>query len=96
MTLPPDPGNSAPSDRWRTISSILLLVFAALLAPIVFLAGFAWPIFEVLHCRSSCDASWTGPIVIWGIGTALVGWLAFVGVRGIVRPRPAHPPRQDV
>ena len=96
MTLPPEPGNAASSNRWRGISSILLLVLAAILAPIVVLAGFVWPIFEALHCQSSCDASWTVPVLIWGIGTALVGWLAFLGVRGIVRPPSPQPPRQDV
>jgi hypothetical protein len=91
MTLSPDTENAAPSTRWRSISSILLLVLAAVIAPIVFLAGFAWPIFDALECQSSCDASWTGPIVIWVIGAALVGGLTFLGVRGIVRPRPRSP-----
>src|SRR5258706_7114585 len=94
MTLPPAPENASPSTRWRSVSSVLLLVLAAILAPIVLLTGFVWPIFEALHCQSSCDASWAGPVLIWGVGTALVGWLAFLGVRGIVRPRSPQPPRR--
>jgi amino acid transporter len=95
MTLPPDPEAAPPQTRSRTIISVLLLVLAAMLVPVVFLAGFAWPIFEALECQSSCDASWTGPIVIWVIGAALVGGLTFLGVRGIVRPTPLRSSQQD-
>jgi hypothetical protein len=96
MTLPPEPEAAPPQTRSRTIISVLLLVLAAMLVPVVFLAGFAWPIFEALECRSSCDASWMGPIiVIWVIGAALVGGLTFLGVRGIVRPTPLRSSQQD-
>jgi hypothetical protein len=95
MTSSPDTENAAPSTHWRSIGSILLLVLAAVLAPIVFLAGLAWPIFDALECQSSCAAAWTGPIVIWVIGAVLVGGLTYLGVRGIVRPRPPQAPRQE-
>jgi hypothetical protein len=96
MTSPPNTGDTTGHSRPRAIISVVLLVVAALLAPVVLIAGFVWPIFETLQCRSSCGHSWTGPIVIWVLGAALVGWLAFLGVRGIVRtPRPRQPPRPD-
>ncbi len=96
MTLPPDPETAPPATRSRTVISVLLLVLAAMLAPVVLLAGFAWPIFDALECQSSCEASWTGPVVIWVIGAALVSGLTFLGVRGIVRPPRLRPSQRDV
>jgi hypothetical protein len=97
MTSQPNTGDTTGHSRPRAIVSVALLVFAAILAPVVFMAGFAWPIIEMLHCRSSCGHSKTGPIVIWVLGASLVGGLTFLGVRGIVRtPRPPQPPRPDV
>jgi amino acid transporter len=96
MTSQPNRDTTGHS-RPRAIISVALLVVAAILAPVVFMAGFAWPIIEMLHCRSSCGHSKTGPIVIWVLGASLVGGLTFLGVRGIVRtPRPPQPPRPDV
>jgi hypothetical protein len=97
MTSQPNTGDTTGHSRPRAIVSVALLVVAAVLAPVVFMAGFAWPIIESLRCRSSCGRSWTGTIVIWVLGVAIVGGLTFLGVHGIVRtPPPPQPPRPDV
>jgi amino acid transporter len=95
VTSQPNAGDRTGHTRRRAIISVVMLVVAAVLAPVVFIAGFAWPLYESLFCESSCGHSRVGSIVIWVLGAALVAGLTFLGVRGIVRtPQPprATPP----
>lgn len=83
-----------PPGHPRPVVAVVLLVAAAVLTPVVLMAGFAWPIYDSLFCRSSCGHDWAGTVTIWVLGGALVGGLFFLGVRGIVRT--PEPPRPDV
>jgi hypothetical protein len=78
----------------RVIGSVLCLVAAAILVPLVFIGGFAVPIFTSLFSSTSSGSGWLTPFTVWSVGAIVIGALSFVGVRGIVRSDPS-PPRPD-
>lgn len=78
----------------RVIGSVLCLVVATILVPLVFIGGFAVPIFTSLFSSDPSDPRWLTLATVWIAGAIVIGVLGLVGIRGIVRPDPS-PPRPD-